>query len=562
MRTTNLALLLLMGALAFGCKKNISSELKEKSVSSSDPNVSLLGNGTTYYVSATGDNTKDGKSIANAWQTISKVNSENYAPGDHVLFEGGKIFTGTIVATSSGSNGSYVHYGSYGSGRALINAGSGHGVFIYNKSNVWVDNLIVYGSWDENAQSGSTGAGIFYYNDMPGIRLGDCYVSECDVSGFKNSGIKVQSWSAGLLNGFNKVVIASNTVHNNAIDGIITVGSEGGPGSNEYAFSYVYVGLNKVYSNLGLKAPATIHNGNGILVGGAGSGLVEKNVAYNNGWFCKSPSAGPAGIWCYDSNGLIFQFNESYNNGAGPGTPDGDGFDFDGGTTNCIMQYNYSHDNWGAGYLLWEYGAKRGNNNGNIIRYNISENDAYQGDFYGSITLGPNCNNNKIYNNTIYSSYNPAVKIKGGSGTGLFNNIFYNNSSRSTVHCATGLSGAYFFNNNYYAGKNTISIHYNGINYTTLAAFRAATYNEVGNGGSAYGYSVNPLLNNPGGGGTISSGSSLTALNSYKLNAGSPMINAGFNLLSNWGINPGTKDFNWTAIPHGSGYDIGACEAK
>ena len=34
---------------------------------------------------------------------------------------------------------------------------------------------------------------------------------------------------------------------------------------------------------------------------------------------------------------------------------DGVGFDFDGGVTNSVMQYNYSHDNDAAGFLRAQY---------------------------------------------------------------------------------------------------------------------------------------------------------------------------------------------------------------
>ncbi len=52
----------------------------------------------------------------------------------------------------------------------------------------------------------------------------------------------------------------------------------------------------------------------------------------------------------------------------------GAGFDFDGGCTNSTLQYNYSHDNYGAGYLLAQFDNAPLMKN-ITIRYNISEND-------------------------------------------------------------------------------------------------------------------------------------------------------------------------------------------
>ena len=49
-------------------------------------------------------------------------------------------------------------------------------------------------------------------------------------------------------------------------------------------------------------------------------------------------------------------------------------FDIDGGCTDCILQYNYSHDNEGSGYQSGPFRLKPPGNN--TIRYNISQNDA------------------------------------------------------------------------------------------------------------------------------------------------------------------------------------------
>ena len=57
----------------------------------------------------------------------------------------------------------------------------------------------------------------------------------------------------------------------------------------------------------------------------------------------------------------------------------------DGGVRNSIVQYNYSHDNDGAGYLLAQFEGGRAFYN-NVIRYNVSENDG-QKNSYGGIHL-------------------------------------------------------------------------------------------------------------------------------------------------------------------------------
>src|SRR6266704_2134725 len=55
----------------------------------------------TYYVSASGNDSADGRTTQTAWKTIARVNAKNFDPGDRVLFQGGKTFT---VAGSAGAN--------------------------------------------------------------------------------------------------------------------------------------------------------------------------------------------------------------------------------------------------------------------------------------------------------------------------------------------------------------------------------------------------------------------------------------------------------------------------
>jgi hypothetical protein len=65
------------------------------------------------------------------------------------------------------------------------------------------------------------------------------------------------------------------------------------------------------------------------------------------------------------------------------------------------------------------------------------------------------------------------------------------------------------------------------------------------------------------GGGTprIGDADRLPTLAAYKLRAGSPLVDAGLNLQSLFGLSPGSTDFYGTSIPQGAGYDVGAHEA-
>ncbi len=79
------------------------------------------------------------------------------------------------------------------------------------------------------------------------------------------------------------------------------------------------------------------------------------------------------GIMAMESNDVIIQSNEVYNTRTAGS--DGGGIDFDGGVTNSIAQYNYTHDNAGSGINLAQYYPVRVAFSNNTVRFNISQDD-------------------------------------------------------------------------------------------------------------------------------------------------------------------------------------------
>ena len=69
---------------------------------------------------------------------------------------------------------------------------------------------------------------------------------------------------------------------------------------------------------------------------------IEYCKAAENGWDMPRKGNGPVGIWCAcNADRVVIQHCISHHNKS-PGL-DGGGFDFDGGVTNSVMQYNYSY---------------------------------------------------------------------------------------------------------------------------------------------------------------------------------------------------------------------------
>ena len=517
---------------------------------------------TDYYVSSSGSDGNSGTSIANAWATIAKVNSTNFLPGDALYFEAGKTFIGNISLTNTDANNANNIFtiSSYGTGSAIINAGTSFGFYAYNTQGLSISNLI----FDGNSVSTNHDAGIKFKADVAGdVKFSNITMSNIEIKNFGAEGVSM--YGANHLTGYKNVTLDHVIVHNVTKNGIkifgdITNALVGWQHSN------VTVTNCEVYNVPG--SGGTALEGNGIVLAGVDGGLIEYSVAHDNGQNNKI-CGGPVGIWSLESNNITIQYCESYLNHSGTGC-DGGGLDFDGGMTNSLMQYNYSHDNDGSGILFGQYDGARPWSN-NTFRYNISENDAKRNN--GSIGVFKNpslatgtMSKAYVYNNTIFTSpqaANSAVcavnfQLWSSAFTNVdfYNNIFYTTGGVPLIITPPGYT-AKFAGNIYWSSGSTFSIKYSGANYSSLSAWRSATGNEIVNGNNT-GFSTDPLLTNPGLGGTIGFGNSLNTLNAYKIQSGqSSASNTALDLNSLYGINIGNTDFWGTMLPGGPNNSIG-----
>lgn len=72
---------------------------------------------TIYYVDyTTGDDGDSGLTEELAWKTINKVNTSSFNAGDSILFKRGETWREQLTVPSSGSSGSPITFGAYGSG--------------------------------------------------------------------------------------------------------------------------------------------------------------------------------------------------------------------------------------------------------------------------------------------------------------------------------------------------------------------------------------------------------------------------------------------------------------
>ena len=500
------------------------------------------GNGECYYVSPSGDDQNPG-SKTKPWKSLEKISATDLDPADTILLEGGAVFKGTIRLDSldSGDEGKKVIIGSYGTGRAIIDAAMAEGIVVKNCSNFSIMDLIIKGS---GRKEGNAADGVY----ITGSKQFD--IDSLELFGFQHSGLHLHICSG--------LKITNVYAHDNGFAGINLTGTTVYDPLN-YDNKNVYIGYCIAENNPGDPTVTGNHSGNGILASSVRGGVIEYCEAFNNGWDMPWTGNGPVGIWIWDCTDFIIQHCISHDNKTNPLAGDGGGFDLDGGVSNSVIQYCFSYNNQGAGFGLFEFGAAKPWEN-NTVRYNISQND-------GSINGGSvaiwrsstsvTMRNCEINNNTFYNATQRGFSLmieNNCPGFKFRNNIFV--FKGAFLIPGQKLVSELFQANCYWSlsGDKTIA------GYKNLQEWAQETGNEKP-GNSLVGIFADPGLHSPGSC-SLTDPLQLDARNlaAYSLKSESPLIDRGLDLKKLFNLETGTKDIAGTPLPQYTGFDIGALE--
>jgi hypothetical protein len=490
------------------------------------------------------------------------VNQVSFRPGDQILFQGGSTFAGNLSFDSQdiGRPDAPITVGSYGDEPATIAASDGTGIAVTDASDIGIADLQLVGS----GYATNVGDGIRFTNNLPGVTLANLAASSVTVHGFGQVGIDFLGVNGSL--DFTNVSVTYSSANDNGNGGVQVLGQGN---ARDIHISQVQAILNAGSADIG--------SGFGILVFGANEVVIEYSVTGDNGWLAGNHGE-TGGIEAIADHRVLLQYNEAYSNYFG--NSDGDGIILDV-TNDSIMQFNYTHDNDGAGLFLF---AETGfTSTDNIIRYNISQNDARtQGATYGGIFVGTDVIDADIYNNTVFMASSPksspaAIRLLGllGSSIHVRNNIFTTTGGVPVVSSDGTGTDVLFQANDYDSGRSPFGIRWNNITYQKLAAWQGSTGQEM-RAGKAVGFHVDPRLNDPGRGATIGNADRLNMLTAYQLREGSPVSHAGLDL-SEFGIiwdpyayasdafldqffNPNPTDFYGNALP-AAGSDLSSIGA-
>lgn len=393
----------------------------------------------SYYVdNESGKDSNNGKSINQAWKTLTKVNKIQFHPGDSILLKSGGVWVGKLHPKGSGSEMKPIVIDKYGVGeKPLIDGNGMQGtgvVYLYNQSFWEINNLEIIN--DADTEGDRRGVRIEVnegYGVAEHIYLRNLHIHH--IRGM-NGHLRLPKRTGGIgfavvsaKNGearFNDILVEECLIHDCSNQGIITECVSGDrfypqtPEWNRMRITNARIKNNTLY-NIAKNA---------MIIRLFDGGLVENNVCFNT-------ANGISGntIFSCVSDGTVFQFNEGFLNNSP--SADGSMYDADLRSPNTYWQYSYSHDN--AHGLFWNCTVQ---NDSNIVcRYNISKND--KGIIF---CVNYPVNSISIYNNTVYipAHLSPVIiseRNRGSSKTGpntrnysFKNNIIYNLSPTAIYH--------------------------------------------------------------------------------------------------------------------------------
>lgn len=489
-----------------------------------------LGAATYYVDSSNGNDTNAGTSPGAAWQSLAKVNSVSaFDPGDSILFVRGGSWSGQLAPQGSGSAGSPITIGAYGSGADPLLNGGGvmpATVYLLNQdywviSDIEITNTTTTPALRLGVLVDANDGALHHHIHLLGLTVHDV-TGDSSVSSRESGGIQVDV--DGENTRWDDVLIDGCYVYDLGRTGIVGPynTNDGGdweertPTDNmDWVPSTNVVIQNNVIANC---------EGNGLIWRLSDRPMIRNNLLAGNG-----ATISGNGMFVFNTDDAIIQENEAYGQVFNTGDTDAAGFDIDYKTKNTKLQYNYAHDNDQGGITVTA-GPVAFNVNPRI-RYNILQNNERRGIYFsGTIDSA------RVYNNTIYIGTGLAEPVRifymrSWSGwpddTRFLNNIIANYAHDSFYEFGSATGNQFSHNLFYDANDPAIDEPSDSDKITS-----------------------NPLLLSPG---TGSIG--LDSLNGYMLRAGSPALDSGTSQAANGNADYWGNYVSDSGTPHRGAYN-------
>ncbi|MFE0021519.1 right-handed parallel beta-helix repeat-containing protein [Amycolatopsis sp. NPDC059021] len=399
--------------------------------------------GNRYFLDCQAGNDTGAGTNAQPWKSLQKVNTVNFAAGDTLSIRAGTTCAGVLTPRGSGTKAAPIVVNSYGSGSApkIVAAGARAAVMLRNQQGWEFRGLDI----TTTGAAGTPRAGIYVeatdfgtaaHFVVSGVVVHD--INGCDCTGFDelSGGILFNAKGTARPTGFDDIQVTGNVVSH--VDGI-GIGTAShwarrdlypdGPGSTWVPHTNVQINRNSL-TDLG---------GDGIVVQNGSGAVIQQNSV--NG-YSKRATAYHSGVWAWDSDNTLIQYNEIANGGGDIPTK---AMDVDGANNGIVYQYNSSHDNKGGLLLACAIPGMRTINSS--IKYNSSKNDLDVGSGVITLACDPQAGM-EFTNNVIESTTSPAL-IKNSSTTSakFTGNKFTGQAMGSTIDDKYGVYSGNVFTN-------------------------------------------------------------------------------------------------------------------
>lgn len=546
----------------------------------------------TFYVKSSGSDAATGLDTTNAWQTIDKINTTRFIPGDTIKFKGGNTFTGTISMSDSGSITAPIVITSYGGSRAKINTNAKDtaGIIFTNKGNITIRSLNFTGIFNPYAQTIADSNGnysLIHFWNLGNGKKKNITIDSCNASRNRGGGIYFASYNPDttVQGGFENVFISNCNIDSVGHLGVaasfhtwkkLPYGYGEFPNKN-FNIRNVTVSRATGITNLKANGVPQTYTGNGIALYSTDSSLVERCLVRDCGALAFGLGSGASCFEHANTNRITLQYNEGYNQSSGG--YDAGGIHFDNACTNNLAQYNYMHNNNGTGIGCYDYqtlgvGIVYRADSNNVFRYNILENNCRGTLGTGGAEIASASDQRatvkdmQVYHNIIYTtSPNPGVINSGisaipfSTNTTFRNNIIITGDTSSFLVTigAIGITNVQLQNNIYWNTSGRCRIRDQSAEFSSINTWASAKSRELLNG-VIVGKFCNPFLNRPGLQGTNGNPYALDTMTAYKNTGASIAIDFGINLDSIYGTNIGLVDFYGNPNKDNGRYDIGAYE--
>lgn len=424
-------------------------------------------NNTIYYVDPIGGNDSySGRSPQKAWQSLERASKVSLMPGEQLLLKRGTTLNGQLEINGKGRASQPVVIGAYGDKSLpkpciVGDDVSLYAVRIFNSEYLTLRDIEIVntGKYPLPMRTGlkieCKDYGVAHNIRIDGVTIRDVNGSPVKELG-GGSGIYIVNEGKQIRSRFDSLIIENCHIMRCTRNAIIWAGYY--DRRNWFPSKHTIV-----RGNLIEEVP-----GDGIVPIGCDSTLIEYNVMRNCPDVLPMTEAA-AGFWPWSCDNTTIQFNHV----SGHKAPwDAQAYDCDYNCTNTIIQYNYSHDNYGGLVLVCDSGNEREYSLGNqksIVRYNISIGDGIrpkptrQGMFSPNIHIAGPVEDTHIERNIIHSNAKPAANMDRSmivsdnwdgyaNRTTFSENIFYTaEPSRFDMTHSTNNA----FNGNWYLGQYT-----------------------------------------------------------------------------------------------------------